>query len=101
MQVNFTKSENTGNIPVVITPVAKKVPGMDFPINHETYPNDCKNVTCTKIEERYRPRSWVVITNEWDDSEEEFTEMESYIVLNVAKMQEKLQWVKDPKEERS
>ena len=64
---------------VVITPVAKKVPGMDFPINHETYPNDCENVACTKVEGRYRPGSWVIVTNEWDDSEHEFTEFENFV----------------------
>ena len=79
--INLTKSENIETMPVVITPVTKKVPGMDFPINHKTYPNDCENVTCTKIEERYRPRSWVVITNKWDDGENEFSEMESYICV--------------------
>ena len=78
-QINFTNSENTGRMPVVITPVTKKVPGMDFPINHETYPNDCENVACAKVEGRYRPGSWVVITNEWDDSEHEFTEFENFV----------------------
>ena len=80
-QINFTKTENIEKMLVIITLVAKKVPGMDFPINHETYPNDCENVACTKIEERYRPRSWVVVTNEWDDGENEFSEMESYICI--------------------
>ena len=61
-------------------PILRKlVPGMDFPVNHETYPNDCENVTCTKIGNRYRPGSWVIITNEWDDSESEFTEFENFV----------------------
>ena len=80
-QINFTKSENTGRMPVVITPVAKKVPGMDFPINHKTYPNNCENIACTKVEGRYRPGSWVVITDEWDDSEHEFTEFENFVCV--------------------
>ena len=78
-QINFTNSENTGRMPVVITPVTKKVPGMDFPVDHETYPNDCENVACTKVGGRYRPGSWVIVTNEWDDSEHEFTEFENFV----------------------
>ena len=84
-QINFTKSENTETMPVVITLVTKKVLGMDFPINHKTYPNDCENVACTKIGNRYRPGSWVIITNKWDDSEHEFTEFENFYVQNAMK----------------
>ena len=74
---------------VIITPVKKLVPGMDFPVNHETYPNDCENVTCTKIGGRYRPRSWVIITNEWDDSENEFTEFENFVCMECNKRNKK------------
>ena len=87
--INYTKFENTGTMPVVITPVAKKIPGMDFPINHETYPNDCENVACTKIGNRYRPRSWVVITNKWDNSEHEFTEFENFVCTECNKRNKK------------
>jgi hypothetical protein len=58
-------------MPVTVTPVAKPVAGIDFPVNHETFPNDCESIGCTKIEGRYRPRSWVLITNEYDEYEEE------------------------------
>ena len=88
-QINFTKSKNTGRMPVIITLVARKVPGMDFPIDHGTYPNDCKNVACTKLGGRYRPGSWVIITNKWDDGEEEFFEMESYICIECSERNKK------------
>ena len=83
-QINYTKSENTEEMLVIITPVVKKVPGMDFPINHEMYPNDCENIACTKIGERYRPGSWVIVTNEWDNGEDEFSKMESYICVECS-----------------
>jgi hypothetical protein len=58
-------------MPVNVTPVAKPMAGIDFPVNHETFPNDCESVGCTKIEGWYRPRSWVLITNEYDKYKEE------------------------------
>ena len=78
--LNFTHTrQNTGRMPVVITPVKKLIPGMDFPIDHNTFPNDCENVACKKLDNRYRPGSWIIITNEWDDSEHEFTEFENFV----------------------
>jgi hypothetical protein len=65
-------------MPVTVTPVAKPVAGIDFPVNHETFPNDCESVGCTKIEGRYRPGSWVLITNKYDKYEENF-EVENFI----------------------
>jgi hypothetical protein len=66
-------------MPVTVTPVAKPVAGIDFPVNHETFPNDCESVGCTKIEGRYRPGSWVLITNEYDEYEEENFEVENFV----------------------
>ena len=67
----------------------KKVPGIDFPIDHETYPEDCENVACTKIEGRYRPGSWVSVTQRWDDSEEDFMEVENYTCIECAERSKK------------
>jgi hypothetical protein len=64
---------------VTVTPVAKPVAGIDFPVNHETFPNDCESVGCTKIEGWYRPGSWVLITNEYDEYEEENFEVENFV----------------------
>jgi hypothetical protein len=72
--INYTfqpNPENTEEMLVTVTPVAKPVAGIDFPVNHETFPNDCESVGCKKIEGWYRPRSWVLITNEYDKDEEE------------------------------
>jgi hypothetical protein len=66
-------------MPVTVTPVAKPVAGIDFPVNHEMFPNDCESVGCTKIEGRYRPGSWVLITNEYDKYEEENFEVENFV----------------------
>jgi hypothetical protein len=66
-------------MPVTVTPVAKPVAGIDFPVNHETFPNDCESVGCTKIEGQYRPGSWVLITNEYDEDEEENFEIENFV----------------------
>ena len=48
------KGEHT---PTIFGPVQRiigpAVPGINFPVNHDTYPNDCKNTTCTKIGDRY------------------------------------------------
>jgi hypothetical protein len=66
-------------MPVTVTPVAKPVAGIDFPVNHETFPNDYESVGCTKIEGRYRPGSWVLITNEYDKYEEENFDVENFI----------------------
>jgi hypothetical protein len=66
-------------MPVTVTPVAKPVAGIDFPVNHETFPNDCESVGCTKIEGRYRPGSWVLITNEYDEYKEENFEVENFV----------------------
>jgi hypothetical protein len=74
-----TNPENTGEMPVTVTPVAKPVAGINFPVNHEMFPNDCESVGCKKIEGRYRPGSWVLITNEYDEDEEENFEIENFI----------------------
>jgi hypothetical protein len=66
-------------MPVTVTPVAKPVAGIDFPVNHETFPNDCESVGCMKIEGRYRPGSWVLIANEYDEYEEENFEIENFV----------------------
>jgi hypothetical protein len=55
------------------------VAGIDFPVNHETFPNDCESVGCTKIEGQYRPGSWVLITNEYNEYEEENFEVENFV----------------------
>ena len=59
-------------MPVEIIPAPQPIPGIDFPVDHDTYPNDCENVACTKVDSRYRPGTWVIITNEFDEIEEEF-----------------------------
>ena len=66
-------------MPVMVTPLTKPIPGIDFPIDHDTYPNDCENAACTKLGGRYRPGSWVIITQEFDESEEEFLANENYV----------------------
>jgi hypothetical protein len=80
-----TNPENTGEMPVTVTPVAKPMAGIDFPVNHETFPNDCESVGCTKIEGRYRPGSWVLITNEYDEYEEENFEVENFVCTECSK----------------
>jgi hypothetical protein len=72
-------------MPVTVTPVAKPVAGIDFPVNHEMFPNDCESVGCTKIEGRYRPGSWVLITNEYDEYEEENFEVENFVCTECSK----------------
>jgi hypothetical protein len=72
-------------MPVTVTPVAKPVAGIDFPVNHETFPNDCESVGCTKIEGRYRPGSWVLITNEYDEYEQENFEVENFVCTECSK----------------
>jgi hypothetical protein len=79
--INYTfqsKPEEQRDMPVTVTLVAKPVAGIDFPVNHETFPNDCESVGCTKIEGWYRPGSWVLITNEYDEFEENF-EVENFV----------------------
>jgi hypothetical protein len=66
-------------MPVTVTPVAKPVAGIDFPVNHEMFPNGCESVGCTKIEGQYRPGSWVLITNEYNEYEEENFEVENFV----------------------
>jgi hypothetical protein len=70
---------------VTVTPVAKPVAGINFPVNHEMFPNDCESVGCKKIEGRYRSGSWVLITNKYDEDEEENFEIENLSALNAAK----------------
>jgi hypothetical protein len=72
-------------MPVTVTPVAKPVAGIDFPVNHETFPNDCESIGCTKIEGQYRPGSWVLITNEYDEYEEENFEVENFVCTECSK----------------
>jgi hypothetical protein len=66
-------------MPVTVTPVAKPVAGINFPVNHKMFPNDCESVGCKKIEGWYRPGSWVLITNEYDEDEEENFEIENFV----------------------
>jgi hypothetical protein len=74
-----TQPQEQKEMPVTVTPVAKPVAGINFPVNHETFPNNCESVGCTKIEGRYRPRSWVLITNKYDKFEEENFEIENFV----------------------
>jgi hypothetical protein len=74
-----TNPKNTREMPVTVTPVAKPVAGIDFPVNHETFPNDCESIGCTKIEGQYRPGSWVLITNKYDEYKEENFEVENFV----------------------
>ena len=71
-------------MPVTVTPLAKPIPGIDFPVDHDTYPNDCENAACTKIGGRYRPGSWVIITQEFDEFKDEFFETENYVCTECA-----------------
>jgi hypothetical protein len=64
---------------VTVTLVAKPVAGINFPVNHETFPNNCESVGCTKIEGQYRPGSWVLITNKYDEYEEENFDIENFV----------------------
>jgi hypothetical protein len=74
-----TPPQEHREMPVTVTPVAKPVAGINFPVNHETFPNGCESVGCIKIEGRYRPGSWVLITNEYDEYEEENFEVENFV----------------------
>jgi hypothetical protein len=85
--INYTfksKPAKEKEMPVTVTPVAKPVAGIDFPVNHKMFPNDCESVGCTKIEGRYRPGSWVLITNEYDEYEEENFEVENFVCTNCS-----------------
>ncbi|KAF8641367.1 hypothetical protein AX14_009902 [Amanita brunnescens Koide BX004] len=66
-------------MPVEIIPAPQPIPGINFPVDHDTYPNDCENVACTKVDGRYRPGTWVIITNEFDEIEEEFIPEEYHV----------------------
>jgi hypothetical protein len=78
--INYTSQyQEQREMPVTVKPVAKPVAGIDFPVNHETFPNDCESVGCTKIEGRYRPGSWVLFTNEYDEFEEENFEVDNFV----------------------
>jgi hypothetical protein len=82
--INYTfqhQPQEQREMPVTVTPVAKPVAGIDFPVNHEMFPNDCESIGCTKIEGRYRPRSWVLITNKYDEYEEENFEVENFVCI--------------------
>jgi hypothetical protein len=54
------------------------MPGIDYPVNHTTYPNDCENTTCTKMGGHYQPGSWVIITENYDEGEAECFHIEYY-----------------------
>ena len=71
-------------MPVTVTPLTKPIPGIDFPVDHNTYPNDCENAACTKIGGRYQPGSWVIITQEFDEFEDEFFQTENYMCTECA-----------------
>ena len=66
-------------MPVEIILAPQPIPGIDFPVDHDTYPNDCENVACTKVDSRYPPGTWVIITNEFDEVEEEFILQEYHV----------------------
>ena len=66
-------------MPVEIIPAPQPTPGINFPVDHDTYPNDCENVACTKVDGRYQPGTWVIITNEFDETEEEFIPQEYHV----------------------
>ncbi|KAF8641615.1 hypothetical protein AX14_009866 [Amanita brunnescens Koide BX004] len=66
-------------MPVEVIPAPQPIPGIDFPVDHKTYPNNCENVACTKVDDRYRPGTWVIITNEFDEAEEEFIPQEYHV----------------------
>ena len=66
-------------MPVKIIPVPQPIPGIDFPVDHDSYPNNCENVACTKVDGRYQPGTWVIITNEFDEAEEEFIPQEYHV----------------------
>ncbi|KAF8666336.1 hypothetical protein AX14_006485 [Amanita brunnescens Koide BX004] len=66
-------------MPVEIILAPQPIPGIDFPVDHDTYPNDCENVACTKMDGQYRPGTWVIITNEFDEAEEEFIPQEYHV----------------------
>jgi hypothetical protein len=86
--INYTfqpKSAEQREMPVTVTLVAKPVAGIDFPVNHETFPNNCESIGCTKIEGQYRPGSWVLITNEYDEYEEENFEVENFVCTECSK----------------
>ena len=87
--ISFTLTKNIGEMLVTLLPVTKKVLGIDFPIDHNTYTEDCENITCTKIKGRYRPGSWILVTQRWDDSEEDFMEVENYTCVECAERSKK------------
>ena len=82
--INFTFRPRTETMLVTVTPLTKPIPGINFPIDHDTYPNDCENAACKKLGGRYRPGTWVIITQEFDESEEEFFENENYMCTKCA-----------------
>ena len=69
--------------------VGPTVPGIDFLVNHVTYPNDCENTACTKIGDRYRPGSWIVVTQDYDEGEGEFIEVKYYACTECAERSKK------------
>ena len=71
-------------MPVMVTPLTKPIPRINFPVDHNTYPNDCENAACKKLGGCYRPGSWVIITQEFDESEEELFENENYVCAECA-----------------
>ena len=64
---------------VTVTLLTKPIPRIDFPVNHDTYPNDCENAACKKLGGRYRPGPWVIFTQEFVESEEEFFENKNHV----------------------
>ena len=82
--INYTFPAPTETMPVMVTPLTKPIPGIDFFIDHDTYPNDCENVACKKIGSWYQPGSWVIITQEFDECKEEFFKTENYVCTECA-----------------
>ena len=71
--------------PAVFRPVRRitgpAVLGINFPVNHDTYPNDCENTACTKIGDRYRPGSWIIMIQDYDEGDKDFFEVEYYACM--------------------
>ena len=74
--------------PAVFGPVQRivgpTIPGIDFLVNHDTYPNDCKNTACTKIGDWYQPGSWIIVTQDYNEGEGEFVEVKCYACTECA-----------------
>jgi hypothetical protein len=64
--------------PLLSPTTTTNTPGIDFPMNHKTYPNDCENTACTKTGSHYQPGSWVIVTENYNEGEAECFHIEYY-----------------------